>query len=519
MILIAFQLKIIILSVLIANCFFWITLSLILIMEPTAAHTTMKRELGLLDSTMIVAGSMIGSGIFLVTSDIARSVGSPGVILMIWLLTGVITLIAALSYGELAGMMPKAGGQYVYLKEAYHPMIGFLFGWAVFMVIQTGVIAAVAIAFAKYTAELIPFFDEKNVFFSFAGFSFHATQFLAIILIIFLTYVNLQGIKSAKIVQTTFTLAKIIALLGIIVLGIAIGLNSEAFTQNLQNFWTPYQSSVSGTGVLNTKLLSGLVLWGVVGSAMVGSLFSSDAWNNITYTAGEVKDPQKNIPLSLLFGTFIVTVLYMLANVAYLMLLPVVGHPDGATIVERGIMFASQDRVGTAAASIIFGGAAVTIMALLIMVSTFGCNNGLILSGARLYYAMAKDGVFFSRAGTLNKKDVPGFALILQAVWSSLLCLSGSYSQLLDYCTFSSLLFYVVTIIGLFILRRKRPGWERPYKAFGYPVLPAIYVLIASAICIDLLIYKPFTCGWGLLIVALGIPVYYLWKGKRVELV
>lgn len=480
-------------------------------MTSDALNNKMKRELGLLDSTMIVAGSMIGSGIFLVSSDMARLVGSPGVILFIWLITGVITLIAALSYGELAGMMPKAGGQYVYLKEAYNPMIGFLFGWTVFTVIQTGVIAAVAIAFAKYTAELIPFFDERNILFSFFGLNLNATQFLAVIMICVLTYINLQGVKSAKIVQTTFTIAKLLALLGLIVLGIYFGLNSDSFELNLENFWTPYQTTVQANGEVTTRLLSGVLLWGVIGAAMVGSLFSSDTWNNITYIAGEVKNPERNIPLSLFLGTLVVTILYILANVAYIMLLPVAGTPDGSSVLAKGIMFASQDRVGTAAASIIFGSAAVAIMALLIMVSTFGCNNGLILSGARLYYAMAKDGVFFKKAATLNTKNVPGFALILQAIWASALCLSGSYGQLLDYCTFSSLLFYLITILGLFILRKKRPDWKRPYKAFGYPVLPALYILIASAICVDLLIYKPDTCGWGLAIVLLGIPVYYLW--------
>ena len=477
-------------------------------------HTQMKRELGLLDSTMIVAGSMIGSGIFLVSSEMARTVGSPGVILLIWLLTGAITLIAALSYGELAGMMPKAGGQYVYLKEAFNPMVGFLFGWTVFTVIQTGVIAAVAIAFAKYTAELIPFFDEQHILFSLGSFHFNATQFLALLLISFLTILNLQGIKSAKLVQTTFTLAKLLSLVGLIVLGIYFGLNSEAFKINLSNFWTTFAIKRNDDGTITKELLSGVVLWGAIGAAMIGSLFSSDSWNNITYTAGEVKNPQKNIPLSLFFGTLTVTILYILANVAYIMLLPMYGSPEAATAIGRGISFASQDRVGTAAASIIFGGSAVTIMALLIMVSTFGCNNGLILSGARLYYAMAKDGVFFKRAAKLNKKDVPGFALILQAIWSSVLCLSGSYGQLLDYCTFSSLLFYIITIIGLFVLRKKRPEWERPYKAFGYPVLPALYIIIATAICIDLLIYKPGTCGWGLAIVLLGLPVYFITKRK-----
>ena len=340
--------------------------------------TEMKRELGLLDSTMIVAGSMIGSGIFLVSSDIAKSVGSPIYILLIWLITGIITLIAALSYGELAGMMPKAGGQYIYLREAYNPMVGFLFGWTVFTVIQTGVIAAVAIAFATYTSELIPWFSKANVLLKLGAFEFNATQFLALLLIAFLTYVNLQGVKNAKILQTVFTLAKILALLGLIVLGIYFGLNSDAFRVNMENFWTPYVTKVNADGTITKELLSGVVLWAAVGAAMVGSLFSSDSWNNITYTAGEIKEPQKNIPLSLFLGTLIVTILYILANVAYMMLMPVAGSPEGASVFERGIMFATDNRVGTAAASMIFGTAAATIMALLIMVSTFGCNNGII---------------------------------------------------------------------------------------------------------------------------------------------
>lgn len=484
-------------------------------MEKTLEQTGMKRELGLLDSTMIVAGSMIGSGIFIVTADIARTVGSPGYILMIWLITGIITLIAALSYGELAGMMPKAGGQYVYLREAYNPLVGFLFGWTVFMVIQTGVIAAVAIAFAKFTGVLFPQYISDAVIIADLGiFKFNTQQLLAILLIVFLTYVNLQGVKNAKIVQTTFTLAKIISLAGLIIIGIYFGLNSEALTANLNNFWQPYKT-VANAGALTTEALSGIVLWGAVGAAMVGTLFSSDAWNNITYTAGEVKDPQRNIPLSLFFGTLIVTILYVMANVAYLMLLPVMGSPAGEDVISRGIMFATDDRVATAAIATIFGSAAVIIMAILIMVSTFGCNNGLILSGARLYYAMSKDGVFFKRAGTLNKNDVPGFALIIQGIWASLLCLSGTYGDLLDYCTFSSLLFYMVTIIGLFILRKTRPDADRPYKAFGYPVLPAIYIVLAGAICVALLYAKPATCGRGLIIVFIGIPVYYLWKSVR----
>ncbi len=474
----------------------------------------MKRELGLLDSTMIVAGSMIGSGIFLVSSDIARTVGSPGYILMIWVITGIITLIAALSYGELASMMPMAGGQYIYLREAYNPLVGFLFGWTVFMVIQTGAIAAISIAFAKYTGEILPqYIGVDQVIFDTGSYQFNSEQLLAVTLIAFLSYINLLGVKNASIVQTTFTIAKILALIGLIVLGIYAGMNSDAMYANLADFWGPYRTSQDPvTGKPVTEVLTGVVLWAAVGAAMVGSLFSSDSWNNITYTAGEVKDPQRNIPLSLFFGTLIVTVLYVLVNVAYMMLLPVSGIPDGADVLQRGIMFASNDRVATAATALIFGDAAVIIMALLIMISTFGCINGVIFSGARLYYAMAKDGVFFKNAATLNKNNVPGFALIIQGVWASVLCLSGSFNQLLDYATFSSLLFYVVTIIGLFILRKTRPDAKRPYKAFGYPVVPAIYVLVAGAICLDLLIYKTATCGMGLLIVLMGLPVYYLWK-------
>jgi APA family basic amino acid/polyamine antiporter len=304
----------------------------------------------------------------------------------------------------------------------------------------------------------------------------------------------------------------LLALLGLIVLGVYFGLNSGVFAHNLENFWAPFRTIAKPGGGITTEALSGMVLFGAMGAAMVGSLFSSDAWNSITYTAGEVKDPQRNIPLSLFFGTLIVTVLYVLANVAYLMLLPIKGTPEGMDVLSRGIMFATDDRVGTAAIATIFGSAAVSIMAVLIMISTFGCNNGLILSGARLYHAMAQDGVFFKKAGTLNKNNVPGFALIIQGVWASLLCLSGTYGDLLDYCTFSSLLFYMVTIIGLFVLRYKQPDAARPYKAFGYPVLPALYILIAGAICVDLLIYKADTCGRGLVIVLIGLPVYYLWK-------
>lgn len=373
-------------------------------------QTEMKRELGLFDSTMIVVGSMIGSGIFIVTSDIARLLGSPFWILFVWLLTGVITLIAALSYGELAGMMPKAGGQYVYLREAYNKLVGFLFGWTTFMVIQTGTIAAVAIAFAKYTGVLLPTLINDNPLFIIGALGFSSQQFLGVALIVVLTIVNLYGVKNAKIIQGIFTVAKIVSLLGLIVLGIAFGLSSDAFHTNFTNFFSEPFKTVADNGrtsIIDVIKLSGWSLIGAIGGALVGSLFSSDAWNNITYTAGEVKEPKRNIPLSLFFGTLIVTVLYILANVAYLTLLPVKGDPSGADVLSRGIMFATNDRVATAGAEIIFGSAAVIIMAVLIMVSTFGCNNGLIMAGARLYYAMAKDGLFISRAEKLNDKGVP----------------------------------------------------------------------------------------------------------------
>ncbi|UKJ08938.1 APC family permease [Solitalea lacus] len=480
-------------------------------------HTELKRELGLFDSTMIVVGSMIGSGIFIVTSDIARLLGSPFWILFVWLLTGAITLMAALSYGELAGMMPKAGGQYVYLREAYNKFTGFLFGWTTFMVIQTGTIAAVAIAFAKYTGVLLPEFINTTSLFSIGPLAFSSQQFLGVALIALLTIINLYGVKNAKIIQGVFTVAKIISLLGLIVLGIYFGMNSDAFHQNFSNFFAePFKTVADAkTNALDVVKLSGLSLIGAIGGALVGSLFSSDAWNNITYTAGEVKDPKRNIPLSLFFGTLIVTILYILANVAYLSLLPVNGSPTGADVLSRGIMFASNDRVATAGAEIIFGSVAVLIMAVLIMVSTFGCNNGLIMAGARLYYAMAKDGLFLKKAENLNNKGVPAFGLIIQGIWASILCFSGKYNELLDYVIFAVLIFYSLTIGGIFILRKKDPNAERPYKAFGYPFIPALYIVLAATICIDLLIVKTGPSIIGLGIVLLGIPVYYILNKKN----
>lgn len=474
-------------------------------------ETTPTRSLNLLDSTMLVAGSMIGSGIFIVSAEIARTVGCSGWLMVVWLLAGVITIVAALSYGELAGMFPKAGGQYVYLREAYNPLIGFLYGWTVFMVIQTGTIAAVAVAFAKFTSVFIPSLGTDHILFSFGSFTISAAQLFAIVLIVVLTFINTQGIRSGKIVQLLFTSTKILALFGLILLGLIVGLKSDVFAENFRNMWTASSSTVTN-GIFSQIPLSGLTLLSALGVAMVGSLFSSDAWNNVTFIAGEIKEPQKNIPRSLLMGTAIVTAVYILANIVYLAVLPLQGTPDAANVVGRGIQFATNDRVGVAAASVIMGDAAAYIMAALIMISTFGCNNGLILAGARLYYAMAKDGLFFRKATELNKKAVPAFSLIVQCVWASLLCLSGTYGHLLTYTIFAALLFYILTIGGIFILRKKKPDAERPYKAWGYPVVPALYIILAFSICLDLLICLPRDAVPGLIIVLLGIPVYFLQK-------
>jgi basic amino acid/polyamine antiporter, APA family len=484
-------------------------------MENNSAQKTesgFKRELSLFDSTMIVIGSMIGSGIFIVSADISRTVGSSGMLLLVWLITGVITLIGALGYGELAAMMPHAGGQYVYLREAYNPLIGFLYGWTLFLVIQTGTIAAVAVAFAKFTGVVIPWFSMKNILFSVLGLNISAGQLLAIATIVLLTYNNVRGIKEGKTIQNIFTTAKVASLLGLILLGIIIGSNSHAIGLNFSNMWGAKWLHISGGKVDWIESITGFSVITVIAVAMVGSLFASVAWENITFTAGEVKNPKRNIPLSLLYGTGIVTVLYILANVAYLVVLPLAGSFDGKDVTSLGIQFAAEDRVATAAAQLFLGQPAAIIMALLIMVSTFGCNNGLILAGARVYYAMAKDKLFFKSSGELNKNSVPAKALIFQGIWACLLCLSGTYGQLLDYVVFTVLIFYILTIIGVFILRKKKPDAERPYKTFGYPVLPLLYIVLASIISVILLIEKPEFTIRGLVIVLVGIPVYYIWN-------
>jgi APA family basic amino acid/polyamine antiporter len=473
--------------------------------------TGFKRELGLLDSTMIVVGSMIGSGIFIVSADIARTVGSSGFLLLVWFITGVITLIGALSYGELASMMPFAGGQYVYIREAYNPLVGFLYGWTLFLVIQTGTIAAVAVAFAKYTGVIIPWFSPGNILLELAGLKISAAQLLAIISVIFLTFVNVRGVREGRFVQNIFTVSKTIALLGLIALGFIIGSNAGVISSNFADMWSAKQIHLKNGLIDVIEPLTGFAVVAAIGTAMVGSLFSSVAWENITFIAAEVKDPKKVIPWSLFLGTMIVTVLYVLANVAYLVILPLQGDPSSTSVAGMGIQFAAEDRVGTAAAHFIFGDIAVVVMAILIMISTFGCNNGLILAGARVFYAMAKDNLFFKFAGELNSKSVPAKALWIQAIWASLLCLSGTYGQLLDYVVCTVLIFYILTIAGIFILRRRLPNAERPYKAFGYPYLPALYIFLAASISIILLVYKPDYTWPGLLIVALGVPVYFVW--------
>lgn len=474
----------------------------------------LKRELGLIDATSLVAGSMIGSGIFLVTAAMARDVGSAAWILIIWLVTGLLTMSAALSYGELAGMMPNAGGQYVYIQRAYGKLVSFLYGWTVFTVIQTGTIAAVAVAFANYSAVFFPNL-ENEIFTVGANFAFTNKQVLAMLVIVLLTYINTKGIKSGKIIQLVFTSAKLIALFSLIVLGLYVGLKTDVFSANFENMWDASKTILEKNGTLTITKLTGVALLGAMGATIINSLFSSDAWNNVTFIAGEIKDPKKNIPRSLFLGTLIVTVIYILANVAYLALLPLNGSPDGTTVAQNGIMFASQDRVGAAAASAIMGNIGVFAMAALIMVSTFGCNSGLILSGGRLFYAMAKDALFFKQAKDLNKYDVPAKALWFQCLWACFLCITGKFGDLLTYATFASLLFYILTIGGLFILRKKEPNAERPYRAFGYPIIPIVYIVITSLICVTLLIYDTRNTGMGLIIVAIGIPVYYFFLNKK----
>jgi APA family basic amino acid/polyamine antiporter len=465
--------------------------------------TSFKPTLGLLDATMLVAGSMIGSGIFIVSADITRNVGSAGWLIAVWLLTGFMTLTAALSYGELSAMFPKAGGQYVYLKESYNKLTGFLYGWSFFSVIQTGTIAAVGVAFCKFAAYFFPVLEmnESDVLFLLGPFKIYPAQFVSIFIIVLLTYINTKGVQGGKMIQTVFTVTKLLSLFGLIVFGFILGANADVWNANWTDAWT-MKSMTKGTGELSAAIIVpvlGAGALGAIAASMVGSIFSSDAWNNVTFIAGEIKNPQKNIGLSLFLGTLIVTLIYVSANLMYLSVLPL-----------DQIAFAESDRVAVTASNIIFGGIGTYIIAAMIMVSTFGCNNGLILAGARVYYTMAQDGLFFKKAGELNKNAVPEWALWAQCIVASLLCLSGRYGDLLDMVSFIVVIFYVLTIAGIFILRKTRPDIPRPYKAIGYPILPAIYMLMGISFCVLLIIYKPQFTWPGLIITLLGIPLYYI---------
>jgi APA family basic amino acid/polyamine antiporter len=463
------------------------------------SENNFKPTLGLFDSTMIVAGSMIGSGIFIVSADMLKDLGSAGWLIAAWVITGFMTLVAAVSYGELSGMFPKAGGQYVYLKEAYNPLVGFLYGWSFFSVIQTGTIAAVAVGFAKFAGYFFPAlaWEDQNTFVV-AGLTIHYAQLLGIALIILLTYINTRGVKTGKIIQTIFTSTKLIAMFALIVAGLFF-FNSDIWNANWENAWTIQTLTKSPEGAISTtNLLTGAAM-GAIASAMVGSIFSSDAWNNVTFIAGEIQNPKRNIGLSLFLGTLIVTIIYILMNVVYL-----------ANVNVNDLAFAKDNRVALSASDAIFGSIGTVLIALLIMISTFGCNNGLILAGARVYYTMAKDQLFFKNAGELNSNAVPEWALWIQCAMASALCLSGKYGDLLDMVSFVVVIFYVLTIAGIFILRKKLPNVERPYKAFGYPVLPIIYIIMGLSFCGLLIIYKPQFTWPGLIITLIGIPLYFI---------
>jgi basic amino acid/polyamine antiporter, APA family len=488
--------------------------------------TELVKELGLTSATMLVMGSMIGSGIFIVSAEIAREVDSPALLIGAWLVTGFLTIVGALSYGELAAMMPRAGGQYVFLREALGPLWGFLYGWTLFLVIQTGTIAAVGVAFGKFLGIFIPSISSSNWILHFwrvppihlgpmvlgnmdVGLS--TQNLVAILVVIALSVINIFGLKTGAWIQNVFTVAKVSALFGLVVLGIAIGRNAQAIAANFHgNFWR--NAGLGAQHDIGGVLVGTLTVLAV---AQVGSLFSADAWNNVTFTAGEVKNPSRNLPLALALGTGTVILLYVLCNVVYLNILPMDGAATGATILERGIKHATEDRVGTAAMTQMFGPIGGTLMAIAIMLSTFGCCNGLILAGARVYYAMAKDRLFFRGVATLHPTyKTPVVSLMVQMLWTCVLCVSGSYGQLLDYIIFAVLVFYILTIFGIFVLRRTHPDTPRPYRAVGYPVLPAIYIVMALFIDVVLLRYKPQFTWPGLIIVLLGIPVYYLWSRR-----
>ncbi len=510
--------------------------------EPVAANAApaeFKHKLGLFDTTMLVAGSMIGSGIFIVSCDIARDVGSSGWLLLAWVLTGVLTIIGGLSYAELAGMMPSAGGQYVFLREAYGPLWGFLYGWTYFLVIQTGLIAAVGVAFAKFLGVLWPEFgtnhilwesdrldwridvpiawmDKPMTFFKLESYKISSGQVVACVLVIVLTVINTLGIQQGRWVQNIFTVAKTLGLVLLIVLGLTIARNASAIHENLADVWGGITTTDTFRRVEQITPWTALGIVFVMSGAMVGPLFSADAWYNVTYIAHEVKNPRRTLPWGLLLGTVMVISLYILANVAYLAAQPVKGEnvadtdPDAA--YRRGIAHAKDDRVGTAVLEGVSPRLGVGMMAIIIMISTFGCNNGLILMGARLYYAMARDGLFFQGVGKLNSAGVPAAGLWVQCLWSLVLIFSGSYSDLLDYIIFAALMFYIMTVAAVFVLRRKLPDAPRPYRAWGYPVLPILYIVLCTIIMLSLLVVKPVYCWPSFIILLSGIPVYFLWR-------
>jgi len=485
--------------------------------QSTLVEGGFRRELGLFDSTMVVAGSMIGSGIYIVSAAMARELGSPGWLLVAWVITGVLTITAALSYGELAAMMPHAGGQYVYLRTAYSPLWGFLYGWTLFTVIQTGTIAAVAVAFGRFAGILVPWIAEDHYLIppvhlsTGYALSLSTAQLVGAVLIALLTWTNTRGLRYGKIIQNIFTTTKTGALIALIAASILIGRNADAITANFGNLWSPRGFEPIAPGV---SVVSAFGIFVALCVAQTGSLFSADAWNNITFTAGEVKNPRRDIPLSLAFGTIIVISLYLLANVGYLLTLPL-----------DAIQHAPADRVATATVNAIAPGLGATIMAVAILISTFGCNNGLILAGARAYYAMACDGLFFRRAGTLNEARVPAWGLVLQCMWAIVLVIPRTfdpatgqygnlYGNLLDYIISAALLFYILTIAAVFRLRKTMPDAPRPYRTFGYPIVPALYIVAAAVIMVVLLIYRPATTWPGFVIVLLGIPVFALLRGR-----
>ncbi len=499
-------------------------------------HSQQDKELvkglGLTSATMLVMGSMIGSGIFIVSAEIAREVDSPALLIGAWVVAGFMTIVAALSYGELAAMMPRAGGQYVYLRESLGPLWGFLYGWTLFLVIQTGTIAAVGVAFGKFLGVFFPSISSSHwilhiwkvppihlgpMVLGNMDVGINTQNLVAILLVVFLSVVNIFGVKTGAAIQNVFTAAKVSALLGLALFGIALGRNAQALAANFgANFWR--NAGLGAQHAVQVGVGGPIVMVGtltILAVAQVGSLFSADAWNNVTFTAGEVKNPSRNLPLALAMGTGVVILLYIACNFIYLCVLPLDGLPNGATILARGIKYAAEDRVGTAVMTQMFGAIGGSLMAAAILISSFGCNNGLILSGARVYYAMAKDGLFFRNVAKLHPKyKTPAVSLMVQMVWACLLCVSGSYGQLLDYIIFAVLVFYILTIVGLFVLRRTRPNAERPYRAIGYPILPAIYIVMALFVDVVLLRYKPQFTWPGLIVVLLGIPVYYAWSRR-----